>query len=90
MSIVVRGTGVELLARATCDELAGAIEPGRRQGRAEIFLKVTSKQDPGGDAVLKIKGSVLFEHAGKVTVKAKYLGTLETAELPEIEVCSHP
>ena len=118
--MVIRGANVDVLVRATCDELEGTMEPGKRTGKAELFfddrteltfaalvgrlaaeaagenpgetvgqsLKVTLKQLPSGETLLKIKGSVLFELAGKVTVKAKYLGALETGAIPEVEVCS--
>jgi hypothetical protein len=65
-------------------EAAGG-NPGETVGQS---LKITLKEDPSGEAILKIKGSVLFEDAGKVTVKAKYLGTLEESSLPEAVACS--
>ena len=50
-------------------------------------LKITLKGDPSGPAMLKIKGSVLFARIGKVAVKAKYVGTMDSGALPEVPTC---
>ena len=64
-------------------EAAGE-SPGETIGQS---LKISVKADESGNVVLKVKGSVLFAGIGKVAVKAKYLGTMQTAELPEVPTC---
>jgi hypothetical protein len=71
------------LVAGVAEEAAGA-EPGEASGQS---LKISLKADPDGNVVLKIKGSVVYGGIGKVAVKAKYRGTMETAELPEVPTC---
>lgn len=58
--------------------------PGEAVGQS---LEISVKADPSQNVVLKIKGSVLYAGVGKVTVKAKYVGTMVTGGLPEVPAC---
>ena len=71
------------LVAGLADEAAG-VPPGNPIGQN---LKIIVKLDESGNALLKIKGSVLYDGIGKVSVKAKYAGALEVGSIPEIPTC---
>jgi hypothetical protein len=71
-----------LVARLVAEAVGES--PGESVGQS---LKISVKSDPSGNVVLKIKGSVLFAGIGKVPVKAKYVGTMETGSIPEVPTC---
>jgi hypothetical protein len=71
-----------LVARIVAEAVGES--PGESIGQS---VAVSVKADASGNVVLRIKGSVLFAGIGKVPVKAKYVGTMETGPLPEVPTC---